>query len=125
MSITAGGPRSMLAIRKESVSPDITVLYLAGRIAMGRPCQDIEAHVDELIREKKPKLVLDLSEIHRVDSTGFGTIVMCSGKLQKAGGRLHVSGAKGIVEQIASTSNIPKVVPFHASVEEAISALQS
>jgi len=115
----------MLAIRKESVSPDITVLYLAGRIAMGRPCQDIEAHVDELIREKKPKLVLDLSEIHRVDSTGFGTIVVCSAKLQKAGGGLHVSGAKGIVEQIASTSNIPKVVPFHASVEEAISALQS
>ena len=47
MSITAGGPRSMLAIRKESVSPDITVLYLTGRIAMGRPCQDIEANVDD------------------------------------------------------------------------------
>jgi anti-anti-sigma factor len=125
MSITAGGPRSMLAIRKESVSPDITVLYLAGRIAMGRPCQDIEAHVDELIRESNPKVVLELSEIHRVDSTGFGTIVMCANKLKKAGGGLHVAGAKGIVEEIANTSNIPKVVPFYATVSEAVSAFKS
>jgi anti-anti-sigma factor len=125
MSITAGGTRSMLAIRKESVSPDLTVLHLAGRIAMGRPCQDIEAQIDELIRENKPKVVLDLAEIHRVDSTGFGTIVMCAGKLKKAGGGLHVAGAKGIVQEIANTSNIPRVVPFYATVEEALSALQS
>jgi anti-anti-sigma factor len=115
----------MLAIRKESVLPDVTVLYLAGRIAMGRPCLDIEAHVDDLIREKKPRLVLDLSEIHRVDSTGFGTIVMCAGKLKKVGGVLHVAGAKGIVQEIANTSNIPKIVPFYTTVEEAVSALKS
>lgn len=115
----------MLAIRKESVSPDVTVLYLTGRIAMGRPCQDIEAQVDELIRENKSKLVLDLSEVQRVDSTGFGTIVMCAGKLKKAGGGLHVAGAKGIVDEIAHTSNIPKIVPFYSSVEEAISGLTS
>jgi len=125
MSITAGGPRSMLAIRKESVSSDVTVLHLTGRIAMGRPCQDIEAQVDELIRENKPKLVIDLSEVQRVDSTGFGTIVLCASKLKKAGGGLHVSCAKGIVEQIAQTSNIPRVVPFHPSLEEAIAGLTS
>lgn len=115
----------MLVIRKETVSPDITVLHLNGRIAMGRPCQEIESHVEELIREKTPKLVLDLSDVQRVDSTGFGTIVMCAGKLKKAGGELRVAGAKGIVEEIAHTSNIPKVVPFHLSVEEAVAALKS
>ena len=60
-----------------------------------------------------------------MDSTGFGTIVMCAGKLKKAGGALHVAGAKGIVQEIANTSNIPKVVPFHATVEGAISAFKS
>jgi len=50
MTATAGGPRSMLEIRKESLQPGITVLHLTGRIAMGRPCQEIEGHVDELIR---------------------------------------------------------------------------
>lgn len=109
----------MLQIRKEAVAPDIVVLHLTGRIAMGRPCQEIEWQVDELIREKTPKLILDLSEVQRVDSTGFGTIVTCSGKLKKAGGELRVAGAKGIVDDIAHTSNIPRIVPFHATVEEA------
>ena len=112
----------MLAIRKEAVSPDVTVLHLTGRIAMGRPCQDIEAQVDELIREKRLKLVLDLSEVQRVDSTGFGTIVTSAGKLKKAGGALHVAGAKGMVEEIAHTSNISRVVPFFSTVDEAVSA---
>jgi anti-sigma B factor antagonist len=112
----------MLEIRKESVQPDITVLHLSGRIAMGRPCQEIEWQVDELIREKKPNLILDLTDVQRVDSTGFGTIVMCSGKLKKAGGELHVAGAKGIVDEIAHTSNIPRIVPFHATVEEAVAS---
>ena len=115
----------MLAIRKESVSPDVTVLHLTGRISMGRPCQDIEAYVDELVRENKPKLVLDLSEVQRVDSTGFGTIVLCASKLKNAAGGLHVCCAKGIVDEIAHTSNIPRVVPFYATQQEAISALKA
>jgi anti-sigma B factor antagonist len=113
----------MLAIRKETVPPDVTVLHLTGRIAMGRPCQEIESHVDELIRQNTPKVVLDLSEVQRVDSTGFGTIVMCAGKLKKAGGELRVAGAKGIVNEIAHTSNITRVVPFHESTEEAVAAI--
>jgi anti-anti-sigma factor len=125
MNATAGGPRSMLEIRKESVHPGIVVLRLIGRIAMGRPCQEIEWQIDELIRDKTPNLVLDLSEVQRVDSTGFGTIVMCSGKLKKAGGELRVAAAKGIVDEIAHTSNIPRIIPFHSTVEEAIAAFAS
>jgi anti-sigma B factor antagonist len=113
----------MLEIRKESVPPDVTVLHLNGRIAMGRPCQDIESHVEELIRQKTPKLVLDLSDVQRVDSTGFGTIVMCAGKLKKAGGELRIVGAKGMVNEIAHTSQIHKVVPFDDTIEDAIAAL--
>jgi anti-sigma B factor antagonist len=120
MNSTAGGPRSMLEIRRELVEPDIAVLHLSGRIAMGRPCQDIEGQIDELIRQKTTKVILDLLEVQRVDSTGFGTIVQCSNKLRIAGGELRVAGAKGMVEGIATTSNIPMIVPFHATIAEAV-----
>lgn len=112
----------MLEIRKESVQPGITVLHLTGRIAMGRPCQEIEGQVDELIRLKVPRLILDLSDVQRVDSTGFGTIVVCSGRLRKAGGELRVAGAQGIVEEIAHTSNLPRIIPFYATVAEAVAS---
>src|SRR4029077_6292174 len=122
MTATAGGPRSMLQIRKESIAPDIVVLHLSGRIAMGRPCQEIEANIDELIQQKAPRVVLDFSEVQRMDSTGFGTLVLCAGKFRKAGGDLRVAGAKGIVDEIAHTSNIPRIIPFYASVEQAVAS---
>jgi anti-sigma B factor antagonist len=122
MTSTAGGPRSMLQIRKESVAPDIVVLHLIGRVAMGRPCQEIEANIEELIQQKAQKVVLNFSEVQRMDSTGFGTLVLCAGKFRKAGGDLRVAGAKGIVEEIAHTSNIPRIIPFYPSLEEAVAS---
>jgi anti-sigma B factor antagonist len=122
MTATAGGPRSMLQIRRESVAPDIFVLHLIGRVAMGRPCQEIEAHIDELIQQKAHKVVLNFSEVQRMDSTGFGTLVLCAGKFRKAGGDLRVAGAKGIVEEIAHTSNIPRIIPFYTSLQEAVAS---
>ncbi|MGC2196723.1 MAG: STAS domain-containing protein [Terriglobales bacterium] len=114
----------MLEIRKELVAPDIAVFHFSGRIAMGRACQDIEAQIDELIREKVTKVILDLTDVQRVDSTGFGTIVMSSQKLKNAGGGLRVVGAKGIVEEIAHTSHIPTIVPFHGTLAEAVTAFR-
>ena len=110
----------MFEMTKELIPPDIAVLHLSGRISMGKPCQELDAQVDELIREKILKIVLDLAHVDRVDSTGFGTIVMSSGKLKKLGGELRVAGATGIVAEIAHSSQIPRIVPFHAKVEEAL-----
>ena len=112
----------MLQIQKESIAPDIVVLHLIGRVAMGRPCQEIEAHIDELIQQKVQKVVLNFSEVQRMDSTGFGTLVLCAGKFRKAGGDLRVAGAKGIVEEIAHTSNIPRIIPFYPSLQEAVAS---
>jgi anti-sigma B factor antagonist len=110
----------MFEMRKELIAPDIAVLHLSGRIAMGKPCQEIDAQVDELIRDKISKVVLDLVHVDRVDSTGFGTIVQCSARLKKAGGELRVAGATGIVAEIAHSSQIPRIVPFHTTVEDAL-----
>jgi anti-anti-sigma factor len=113
----------MFEMRKELIPPDTAVLHLSGRISMGKPCQEIDAQVDELIREKVLKVVLDLVHVDRVDSTGFGTIVMSSGRLKKLGGELRVAGATGIVAEIAHSSQIPRIVPFHATVEDAVASL--
>jgi anti-sigma B factor antagonist len=112
----------MFEMNKELVAPDVVVLHFSGRIAMGKPCQDIDAQIDELIREKVAKVVLDLTHVDRVDSTGFGMIVLCAGKLRKAGGELRVAGATGIVAEIAHSSQIPRIVPFHTNVEEALAS---
>ena len=110
----------MFEMKKEIIAPDVAVLHLSGRILMGNPCQEIDARIDELIRENIRKVVLDLTNVDRVDRTGFGTIVLNSGKLKKVGGELRVAGATGIVAEIAHSSQIPRIVPFHGNVDDAL-----
>ena len=115
----------MLEIRKEQAEPDIVVLHLSGRLSMGRPCEELEAVIQELIQQGVSKVILNLADVQRVDSTGFGTLVTAAQKLKRAGGELRVVGAHGVVEEIAHSSQIPKIVPFHATLADAVAALRA
>lgn len=113
----------MLEIRRKHIDPDIFVLQLVGRVTMGKSCQELEWVVDELVRGNIRKLVLDLTEVDRVDSTGLGLIVTSYGKLKKAGGELRVVGAKGMVHEMLYTANIPRIIAFHETLEDAVAAM--
>jgi anti-sigma B factor antagonist len=113
----------MLEIRRKHIDPDIFVLQLVGRITMGKACQELEWVVDELVRGNIRKLVLDLTEVDRVDSTGLGLIVTSHGKLKKAGGELRVVGVKGMVHEMLYTANIPRIIAFHETLEDALAAM--
>lgn len=108
-----------MEIRRKHIEPDVFVLQPVGRVTMGRPCQEIEWVIDELVRGSIRKVILDLSEVDRVDSTGIGMIVTSSGKLKKAGGEIRVACARGMVRDMAYTANIHRIIPFHETVEQA------
>jgi anti-sigma B factor antagonist len=113
------GTSGMFEIRRKHIEPDVLVIQPVGRVIMGRPCQELEWLMDELVRGSIRKVILDLSEVDRVDSTGIGVIVTSSAKLRKAGGELRVSGAHGMVHDMVYTANIHRIIPFFDRLEEA------
>jgi len=115
----------MFEIHRKHIDPDVFVMQPAGRITMGRPCQEIEWLVDELVRGNIRKLVLDLASVDRVDSTGIGVIVTSAGKLRKVGGEMRLAGAKGMVHDIMYTANIPRIISFYETMEEAAASFSS
>src|ERR1700758_991029 len=112
----------MLEIKKEQVEPDIVVLHLSGRVGMGRTAEELEAAIQDLIQQNVSKVIVDLAEVQRVDSTGFGTLVTSSQKLKRLSGEMRVVGAHGVVEEIAHSSQIQRIVPFHATLADAVAA---
>jgi len=115
----------MLEIKKQQVEPDIVVLQLSGRIGMGRTAEELEAAIQDLIQQNVSKVIVDLADVQRVDSTGFGTLVTSSQKLKRMSGEMRVVGAHGVVEEIAHSSQIPKIVPFHATLADAVAAFHA
>jgi len=111
----------ILEIQKKTVG-NFVVLEMSGRITLGRDCQQIEADVDELIRNQQTRVVFDLAKIKYMDSSGVGIMVMSAGKLKAAGGELRLAGASGVVGQTLTLTRMDSIVRTFATVEEAIAA---
>jgi anti-sigma B factor antagonist len=114
------GDSMLLTIEKKSLPPDVTVLEIKGRISLGRECQQIEWTVDDLLKNDVRKVILDLAGVNHIDSTGIGIIVMCSGKMKKAGGQLRVAGARGVVDQVLKLTKVDEIVGLHGDTAAAV-----
>ena len=65
---------------------DIIVLDLKGRITIGDEVSAFREAFDRIAEQPEPKLILNMHSVDYVDSTGLGAMVMCSTRLQNAGG---------------------------------------
>jgi len=113
------GVPMILAVQKKSPSATVGVLELRGRLMMGNDSRQVEWSVDEWIKTGVKSIVLDLSGLDMMDSTGVGIIVMCHAKLEKAGGSLRIAGPQGIIQEILHMTHVDRIVRFFGTAEEA------
>jgi anti-sigma B factor antagonist len=109
----------MPAISTTQIEPDIVVMSISGRIALGRECQQVEWAVERLIEESRKKLVFDLSELNYVDSTGIGIIVMCRGKMKTAGGELRLASLQPRILELMKMTHLDQIMQFYPTVADA------
>lgn len=109
----------MLTIETKRIDPDIVVLQLAGRLTLGRDAQHVEWQVADLVKSAEKKVILDLSQLDHIDSTGIGIVVACSGKLRQSGGELRLAGAKGLVAEVLKLTNVSAIVSMFDNADAA------
>jgi anti-sigma B factor antagonist len=110
---------AVLTMQKRTVDSGIVVLEISGTLTLGRDCQQVEWQLEDLLREKETKVVLDVAGLNQIDSTGVGIVVMCSGKLKKAGGELRLAGASGMVEKVLKMTSIDQIIHFYPTAAAA------
>lgn len=108
----------MLYVKKQ-VRPGVVVLEVHENIQMGASLKRLEQHVDDAIQENSNYLILDLSRVTYIDSTGIGTIVRFLGKLKKLGGTLRLTGVKGMVEGVLKLTQVVKIIDIYPTAADA------
>jgi anti-sigma B factor antagonist len=68
----------------------IQILTLNGHLTLGQEDLDLRKELDRLVAAGKTRVVLNLSNLTKLDSTGLGTLLFTLEKLRKAGGNLAV-----------------------------------
>lgn len=107
-----------LQIRK--IEPDIQVAALKGRMSLGQQLATTEKSLKSLIAEGAKKLILDLSELTYVDSSGVGVMVTLFGSMVKSGGQLRMAAPTEVVQKVITITQLHRIIPIDADLATAI-----
>ncbi len=100
----------------------VTVLTLTSRLeGLGRLVA--RRQLDELLAEGANRLVLDLSHIRFLDSSGIGSIVAAFHRTRAAGGDLCLCSVSPTVRKVLEMTMLNQIVPVLDDLEAAIAHL--
>ncbi len=103
-------------------SGDIAILTIKGNLMGGSETIEIHEKVKSLIEEGKRKVVIDLTHVKWMNSSGLGTLMGCLTSLKNVEGELKLSG---VTEKVKSLFIITKLITLfetYDTPEEAIEA---
>ena len=80
----------------------------------------VHEKIKELIDEEKTRVVLDLSRVKRVNSTGIGALVASLTTLRNAGGDLKLAGANRNISDHLGLLNLYTVLEQFETPEQAV-----
>ncbi len=109
--------------RTHTIEPDITVFEISGRLNLGNLLMSVENAVRGLIDGGSRKLVIDLTGLNAIDSSGIGMLVGCNGHMEHRGGKMRIAGAQGAVAKVFAMVHMDRIVPMDADLAEAASNL--
>jgi anti-sigma B factor antagonist len=98
---------------------DMTVVEMSGRLHLGNSLTYAENAVNRLIDGGTCKLVIDLTQVDYIDSSGLGMLIFCGGRAQQSGGRMRIVGANGAVARVFEIAQANRVLQFDADVASA------
>jgi anti-sigma B factor antagonist len=104
----------------DRVRGDFDVIELAGDIDV-ETARTLRAHIVDRFNGSTSRVVVDLSGVDFMDSSGLGALV--SGwQLTREDGAFRIAGANSIVRRVLSITGMEDVFAIYDSVDDATSA---
>ena len=96
------------------------VCYAEGEIDINTS-PSVKKQFDKLISSKTPKIVVNLTKVTYVDSSGLATLVEILKNMRSYGGKLRLSNMSSKVKSLFEITKLEKLFEIIATEEEAIS----
>ncbi|MBM3317634.1 MAG: STAS domain-containing protein [Candidatus Eisenbacteria bacterium] len=104
---------------------DVAVISLSGKLMGGPDAESVRQIVRETLEEGARKIVIDISGVSWVNSTGLGILIAGHVTAANAGARLKLTGVSARIRQIFMVTKLHTVFDTCESVEEALESFSS
>ena len=112
-----------LQIQSEIVDEN-RVLTPRGDVDLGS-APELRAVLAPILESDKPRLLLDLSGVNFMDSTGVGIMVNAFNRVREKQGAIAFCGATQRVHRVLQISGLLSKLPLYETREAALAALES
>jgi anti-sigma B factor antagonist len=101
---------------------DITILTVTGDLVIGEPETTFKKTITRLLEEGRVNLLVDLSAVGFLDSSGLGALVRALMLAQKEGGSAKLLHAGPQVRKLLQLTKLDSVFEIHEDLEAAVSS---
>ncbi len=82
--------------------------------------QEMKSEVRKLISSEAPNVVIDLTNVNYVDSSGLGTLIALQKDARFNGGSLSIVGASQQIRRVMKMTNLDKLFELYDKLDEVI-----
>ena len=102
----------------------IPVLDVVGEIDIYTTPQFKEA-VSAAIDENKPAIIINMTQVTYMDSSGFGTLLSATKRLRPLDGALYLTGCNDSIQRMLQITRLNTIFGVYATEDEALAAAKS
>ena len=95
------------------------MIKLEGNVLGGPDAAELNNSLHKLVEAKKKKIVIDLSDVPFMNSSGLGMLIGSVTTMRNAGGDLKLAGASAKIKNILSVTKLLNVFELYATAKEA------
>jgi len=108
-----------------SEQDDIVVISLSGKIMGGPEATEINEKFNQLIDDKKLKIVIDLDSVEWMNSSGLGILIGAVSLFRKNNGQLRIINVSERIQNLLKITKLAGIFESCSSLEEAISSFKN
>ena len=113
----------MIKIIDETIDK-VAVCKIEGKLAGLDGKGKIQEKVKDLIDNKIVNIVLDLTKVNWIDSTGLGELIASLSSTKNKDGNLVLANLQGPVQSLLKMTNLNQIFDIYENVEEALDKLK-
>lgn len=108
----------------ERQAGDVTVLDMSGKITIGEGSVALRTAIRRLLEEGKKRILLNLSGVSYVDSSGIGELVSSYTAINKEGGQLKLLNLTQKIQDLLTITKLLTVFDTYESEAEALNSFK-
>ena len=105
---------------KEEIRDNIAILYLKGNMMGGPESMEVHEKVKSLLGDKLFKIVIDLSKVKWMNSSGLGILISGYSSVKNKNGNMKLAKVNKMMQGILVMTKLDTIFDSYNTVVEAI-----